>query len=452
MTPPPVERLPGRLYQAVYPYQAQDAEELSFSEGDLISVQSEHDENWYMGECKGRRGAIPKSYVAEIKQEVERVIATADYEAARPNELSIRNGEVVNVLYEDGSGWASGYLKGNPHKRGWFPLTYTEPYKPVAGRTRSMSGVTPPPVMLPPPAAGLFPAEEPRYFCTVLYPYDPTSDAEQHLQLLVGDTVAVFRQDPSGWWKGQSYVSKKKGWFPSPYVAPAAKEHVQTLLSKLSSNAAIGVTPAKPSFPGPANSGSHGYPPVISRQGSSPNLSLPPIPPVGPPLGVVLKSGPPSSPPSGATPAPRVSPAPVTLSKPTAPPPPVPNAAADAASSSAVRPAHPSSPPPRNINLPIKLGAASNVPSAATASGPVGAPRPSPPAAAAPVLANASPAAQALPRPSLAVVNASVNAAVSSAATPVASSLRINSSPTSVPSAATTLTSTTRANSCVDSA
>ncbi|EPY50183.1 App1 protein [Schizosaccharomyces cryophilus OY26] len=52
--------------KAIYDYQAQEDNELSFYENDFITNVDQIDPNWWEGECHGRRGLFPSNYVEEI--------------------------------------------------------------------------------------------------------------------------------------------------------------------------------------------------------------------------------------------------------------------------------------------------------------------------------------------------------------------------------------------------
>jgi hypothetical protein len=58
----------GALYQAIYDYEAQDGEEVSFSEGDIIENFTVIDEGWGQGtvQSTGQTGMIPSNYVQEM--------------------------------------------------------------------------------------------------------------------------------------------------------------------------------------------------------------------------------------------------------------------------------------------------------------------------------------------------------------------------------------------------
>ena len=62
--PPPQQNYPK--VRALYDYQAQDAEELSLSAGDIVNLLRKEDSGWWVGELKGKKGLFPYNYVEEI--------------------------------------------------------------------------------------------------------------------------------------------------------------------------------------------------------------------------------------------------------------------------------------------------------------------------------------------------------------------------------------------------
>ena len=53
---------------ALYDYQAQRSDEVSFLRGELITVLYKDNENWWMGELEdGRQGFFPANYAAGCK-------------------------------------------------------------------------------------------------------------------------------------------------------------------------------------------------------------------------------------------------------------------------------------------------------------------------------------------------------------------------------------------------
>lgn len=72
-TPPKPIRKPGkvRVVKALYNYTAQQPDELSFQEGDILYVHDNHlDPNWWKAKCGDREGLVPANYVEEQTQEI----------------------------------------------------------------------------------------------------------------------------------------------------------------------------------------------------------------------------------------------------------------------------------------------------------------------------------------------------------------------------------------------
>jgi len=62
-TPPrPAAAAGAKRAKALYAFSAQSADELSFNEGDLLTVVSQSGD-WWTAELSGKRGLIPANYV-----------------------------------------------------------------------------------------------------------------------------------------------------------------------------------------------------------------------------------------------------------------------------------------------------------------------------------------------------------------------------------------------------
>lgn len=85
--PPKTSWKPGRVkvVRALYKYTAQQPDELSFDEGDILYVhEKDVESNWWKAKCGSREGLIPVNYVEEQMQEIVLPL----HEAARRGNVS----------------------------------------------------------------------------------------------------------------------------------------------------------------------------------------------------------------------------------------------------------------------------------------------------------------------------------------------------------------------------
>ncbi|XP_077988866.1 osteoclast-stimulating factor 1-like [Glandiceps talaboti] len=115
---PPKPPKPGlvKVFRAVYKYEAQQDDELSFDEGDVLYILDMKNADWWKARCGGKGGLIPSNYVEESMESIDNPL----HEAAKRGNLDfmnecITNGVSVNGLDKAGSTplhWASygGYI------------------------------------------------------------------------------------------------------------------------------------------------------------------------------------------------------------------------------------------------------------------------------------------------------------------------------------------------------
>jgi hypothetical protein len=53
---------------SLYPYTAQNSDELSFQKGSIINVQNKDDADWWKGEINGVQGVFPSNYVKPLNE------------------------------------------------------------------------------------------------------------------------------------------------------------------------------------------------------------------------------------------------------------------------------------------------------------------------------------------------------------------------------------------------
>jgi len=143
----PVQQSSGssvRTLVALFSYDATEENELTFVEGDLITLLEENESGWWKGRLNstGVEGLFPSNFVEEkvgaaapvtnaVKQspsgsEVKaEYIALYDYDAEDNTEISIKENDHLYVESET-DGWYYGYRKAEPGKKGNFPSNFVE--------------------------------------------------------------------------------------------------------------------------------------------------------------------------------------------------------------------------------------------------------------------------------------------------------------------------------------
>jgi len=121
--------------RALFNYTGVEDTELSFKEGDLITVTYKDESGWWEGELAGRVGVFPSNHVDVIggappassssaAGEYDKCKALFDYEAEDADELSVHEGDIITVEDEDDEGWY--YGTNGQGKYGKFPSNYVE--------------------------------------------------------------------------------------------------------------------------------------------------------------------------------------------------------------------------------------------------------------------------------------------------------------------------------------
>lgn len=146
----------GAIHVALYSYESDQANDLVFNGGDHITILETNEDGWWRGECNGREGWFPASYVdpvpmseGELKtgtaantlmrrnsshgNNPETTVAAAEwvramhgYTAQNGDELGFKEGDVFSITQKDGEWW-EGTLNG---VTGWFPANYVEVMAP----------------------------------------------------------------------------------------------------------------------------------------------------------------------------------------------------------------------------------------------------------------------------------------------------------------------------------
>ena len=105
--------------EAIFPFVAEQSDELSFNKNDTIYDVTEKDEDWYYGYIRGKKGAFPKAYVKTISTNGRRTKWKFDSEHS--DELSFPENAIVECIEEKDDEWSWGTYHG---ERGVFPTSY----------------------------------------------------------------------------------------------------------------------------------------------------------------------------------------------------------------------------------------------------------------------------------------------------------------------------------------
>ncbi|CAG9856076.1 unnamed protein product [Phyllotreta striolata] len=147
--------LPHQAYaKAIYDYTSKEAGDLSFKRGEFIILKRRIDSNWYQGECNGKQGVFPLSYVqvmTPIPSHIPQCKALYDFRMANDEEegcLSFNKGDIINVIRRVDENWAEGKLNG---RIGIFPLAFVELNNLARSLMKLSTNAQPGPSRLAPP-------------------------------------------------------------------------------------------------------------------------------------------------------------------------------------------------------------------------------------------------------------------------------------------------------------
>ncbi|GFT84698.1 sorbin and SH3 domain-containing protein 1 [Nephila pilipes] len=136
------------LARALFDFNAETSKEISLKKGDIVLVLRQLDKNWYEGEKNGCIGIFPISYVeivppehtsTPIKSITEGTAKVRyDFTAQTSVELSVRKGDLANVIRKVDSNW---YECRFNNKKGIIPSSYLQ----VLQEPTEKSTLSPPP-------------------------------------------------------------------------------------------------------------------------------------------------------------------------------------------------------------------------------------------------------------------------------------------------------------------
>ncbi|CAG9759849.1 unnamed protein product [Ceutorhynchus assimilis] len=140
--------------KALYDYAPKDSGDLCFKKGDIIILKRKIDAHWYQGECAGKQGVFPLSYVqiiTPVPSHVPQCKALYDFRMSNDEEegcLAFGKGDVINVIRRVDENWAEGKLDG---RIGIFPLAFVEMNNLARSLMKLSTNVQPGPSKVAPP-------------------------------------------------------------------------------------------------------------------------------------------------------------------------------------------------------------------------------------------------------------------------------------------------------------
>jgi len=123
--------------------------------------------------------------------------ALFDYEAEVLGDLTLKVGDIIDVIDKDGEeGWWTGVI-GN--RQGLFPSTYVESLdcKPMPRKEN-----------------------EPKEGHILIAKFDYNQEGQEELSFHIGDKIVLMDKDESGWWLGKLDKTGVVGWFAPKLTTP----------------------------------------------------------------------------------------------------------------------------------------------------------------------------------------------------------------------------------------
>ncbi|ORX43300.1 hypothetical protein BCR36DRAFT_406845 [Piromyces finnis] len=233
--------------KALYNFEATESDQLSFNEGDILTILNQEENGWVKAQIGPKLGLVPVDYVKildnnlsktsslssmnssivsnsaavttnTVKRKpvqktsstinlsnVSNVVALFDYNASDSTELSFKTGDIIEVIKTGNNNsekienqWWTGKNKSTG-QTGQFPVVFTKGWD-----SSSKSKV-----VKPAPKEKILKVK-------ALYDYEATCEGE--LSISVGDIITVTNTNTgsSSWWEGTG--PKGHGQFPSMYV------------------------------------------------------------------------------------------------------------------------------------------------------------------------------------------------------------------------------------------
>uniref|UniRef100_A0A8P4K9H2 SH3 domain-containing protein n=1 Tax=Dicentrarchus labrax TaxID=13489 RepID=A0A8P4K9H2_DICLA len=220
--PPPVS---GPRCVALFDYEGEEDDELTFSQGDVIALLELIGQEWGRGQIHGRIGIFPLNFAEVVEppppqpappgeteepastdktvaestapktsqepdsEEKEWATALFDFPGQTPEDLSFHKGALIHVIEHIDAEWRRGRLEG---REGLFPAAFTQSCQaqPIPGQQAAARAMA---------------------------KFDFTAESEDELTLKVGDIISQVEPVDEQWILG--IVSGKRGLVPKNYIS-----------------------------------------------------------------------------------------------------------------------------------------------------------------------------------------------------------------------------------------
>ncbi|CAK8686217.1 unnamed protein product [Clavelina lepadiformis] len=217
-----------RQVVALYEYQSTASSDLSFVAGDHIDIIQSLDSEWYKGRLRGHFGIFPKVYVSDMVPHMNSIKTNHsktlyDFNGIHANELSLSEGDEVEVMCRVDTEWLKGRLVRNG-KVGIFPSSFVDRVRPDL----PMESGTDLPTSL---SSGLdknkgsyditMTSAPPVNTATALFAFE--GDGPDELSFNSTDTIHVTRRVDEDWLEGR--IRGRSGRFPASFVQLHTDSH-----------------------------------------------------------------------------------------------------------------------------------------------------------------------------------------------------------------------------------
>ncbi|XP_070553885.1 SH3 domain-containing protein 19-like isoform X2 [Ptychodera flava] len=228
---------------AVFPYNKQNYDELSFEQDDVIILLRKVDDDWMFGRNVDQEGMFPKKFVRVVQAlpgerpgrvEGPSAVASYDYDSTAPDDLNFNKGDFIKLLSRCGDDWYRGECNGEV---GMFPKTFVEVLEDLPEEKEEVK----PDTLSVHQTISFGPRCRARF--------DFEAEGEEDLDFDEGDIIRLIEPVGEEWMRGE--LNGKVGIFPLEFVEiienlPASSIAMATQVDSPPPSASITVTPPTP--------------------------------------------------------------------------------------------------------------------------------------------------------------------------------------------------------------